>query len=147
MGRFTQRLIRFFYGRYGNDQLNRFLGWASALLFLLSFLLRLFLPTVPGFWVSLGMNAAAILLLSWCFFRGLSRNIPKRTRENLRFAALRTTLSRPLRRMRARFRDRKTHIFRKCPGCKKTLRLPRTPGNHTVCCPLCSRRFSVKIKK
>ena len=44
-----------------------------------------------------------------------------------------------------RFRDRKTHIYRKCPGCRRTLRLPKIKGDHTVCCPCCGKKFQVKV--
>ena len=45
-----------------------------------------------------------------------------------------------------RIRDRKTHVFRRCPVCKKLLRLPRTEGEHGVNCPSCRAHFSLKTK-
>ena len=46
---------------------------------------------------------------------------------------------------KSKHRDRKTHVFRKCPACKSVLRLPRQKGKHTVRCPRCQHRFDVKI--
>ena len=46
-----------------------------------------------------------------------------------------------------RIRDRKTHVYRRCPVCKNVLRLPREVGDHGVNCPVCHGHFSVKIKK
>ena len=45
-----------------------------------------------------------------------------------------------------RIRDRKTHVYRRCPVCKTVLRLARTPGDKGVNCPSCRGHFSVKIK-
>ena len=36
-------------------------------------------------------------------------------------------------------------LYRRCPGCRVTLRLPKRKGKHTVVCPKCGRRFEVKI--
>ena len=63
----------------------------------------------------------------------------------LRFLSFFRRMSAPFRRLRVRWRDRKTHVFRKCPHCKKTLRLPRVPGDHFVNCPLCHTHFSVHV--
>ena len=39
--------------------------------------------------------------------------------------------------------DTEYHIFRQCPYCSATLRLPRQKGKHTVKCPRCSKSFGV----
>ena len=43
-----------------------------------------------------------------------------------------------------KFKDRKTHVYRKCPKCKAVLRLPKAKGKHTVVCPRCKNRFEVR---
>ena len=36
-----------------------------------------------------------------------------------------------------KFRDRKTHVYRKCPHCKAQIRLPKVKGEHKCACPKC----------
>ncbi|MFR2916862.1 MAG: hypothetical protein ACLTKQ_08005 [Acutalibacteraceae bacterium] len=47
--------------------------------------------------------------------------------------------------MRDKWAFRKTHVFKKCPGCKAVLRLPRKKGKHTVNCPHCHKNFTVHV--
>lgn len=42
-------------------------------------------------------------------------------------------------------RDRKTHVYVKCPSCQNNLRLPKEKGKHIVVCPCCKNRFKIKI--
>ena len=41
-------------------------------------------------------------------------------------------------------RKDKEHIYRECPACGATLRLPRKQGKHTVLCPRCGNKFGVE---
>ena len=142
MGRFTNRMIGFLQGRYGGDGLNRFLSVLCMVLVAVSFILRL-LPI--SIWPSLGTSILAFLLLLYTSFRMFSRNIAARRRENARFYAVTRKLTGPFRRAYRRRRD-PDHIYRKCPHCKKTLRLPDTPGDHTVLCPVCQTRFGLRVR-
>ena len=45
------------------------------------------------------------------------------------------------------FKDRKTHVFKKCPQCKAMIRLPKRKGSHEVICPKCGREFKIKCSK
>ena len=47
--------------------------------------------------------------------------------------------------LRDKWTFRKTHVFKKCPGCKAVLRLPRKKGKHTVNCPHCHKNFTVHV--
>ena len=143
MGKFTDRLARSLAGRYGGDRLNRFLTWVSVGVLFTALILRM-LPISP--WFSNGTYIFALLLVVWSMIRAFSRNIPARQREEQRFLKLVGKLLAPFRNARRRFKERKTHIYRKCPHCRKTLRLPRVPGNHTVRCPVCHNRFDLKVK-
>lgn len=44
-----------------------------------------------------------------------------------------------------RFRDRKTHVYRKCPYCRAVLRLKKIRGKHRAACPRCGKSFDVKV--
>ncbi|MBO5270165.1 MAG: hypothetical protein J6B77_05225, partial [Clostridia bacterium] len=81
-----------------------------------------------------------LFVLSYWMFRVFSKNVVKRRREVERFYGF-------FRNKRNRFRDRKTHVYKKCPHCKAMLRLPKRKGQHTVCCPACRERFSLKIRR
>ena len=135
MGKIKNAIYRFMYGRYGNDMLNKTLLWSYAGLMLTYMIVILFVGqnTVVHF---------SYLILSWAiviitFSRSMSRNIVKRRRENEKFTGF-------FKLMRNKRRDRKTHVYRKCPACKITLRLPKAKGKHTVVCPKCRNRFEVR---
>ena len=130
-----ERLYRFMQGRYGTDSLNNFL---LAIYFGL-FLVNLFIPTLI-------VSFLETVLIVWMFFRILSRNIYKRRRENEKFLNLMKKPKAYFALTKSKRRDRKTHVYRKCPACKSTLRLPRRKGKHTAVCPRCERRFEVKIR-
>ena len=133
MGKITNGLARFFYGRYGNDTLNKFLMVLYLICIVAMTVLSLFIQS-PLFNLIGWMVSLSIFI--WSFYRTMSRNIYKRRRENERFCGF-------FKLRRNKFRDRKTHVYRKCPKCKAVLRLPKAKGKHFVNCPRCKNRFSV----
>ncbi len=141
MKRFFQKIKyamqRFMYGRNGNDGLCLVLVWIYLGLWILS-AVSVLLPygTVWG----IVLSALQLSVLLYYGFRVLSRNVTARRRECDRFFGF-------FRSRRNRFRDRKTHVYKKCPYCRAMLRLPRRKGKHTVCCPACRERFPVKIRR
>ena len=84
-------------------------------------------------------------LWAWSLFRMFSRKIYKRRAENEKFLKIWNPIKNKFRLMKNKRRDRKTHVYKKCPKCKAVLRLPKQKGKHTVRCPKCSERFDVKI--
>ena len=134
MGKFTNKLSRFFYGRYGNDTLNKVLT-GVYLVWLIAFsILNLFIKALA---FTLVGWALTLILFVWVMFRMMSRNIYARRRENEKFRGF-------FKLKRNKFRDRKTHVYRKCRSCKAVLRLPKSKGKHFVVCPKCKNRFQVK---
>ena len=134
MGKFKNRLYRFMYGRYGGDTLNKVLIWVYAIWIILCSVISLFNDSV---WFTLLYWLSTFALVFWIFFRMFSRNITARRMENDRFCGF-------FKLRRNKFRDRKTHVYRKCPHCKAVLRLPKSKGKHFVVCPRCRTRFEVK---
>lgn len=156
MNRFLYSLANFFRGRYGID--NIFYAFCVVAVILSA--------------VNLFVHSRIIQLIVYLMFvlaavRAMSRNLTKRSEESRKFGnflakiqgkpyAKTVTSSKKgngffskiknkislLKRM---FKDRKTHCYVKCPGCKKVLRLPKKKGVHTVKCPNCSESFKVKI--
>ena len=129
-----EKLARFMYGRYGGDQLNSFILITVAILMVVNIFLD-----------SLIIYIAYMLLWIWSLFRMLSRKIYKRRAENEKFLRLWTPIKNKFKLMKNKRRDRKTHVYKKCPRCKSVLRLPKQKGKHTVRCPKCSNRFDIKI--
>ena len=122
------------YGRYGNDQLNN----ALIIIYLIAVLVNAFIGSFTLSIIMLAMIVTAII-------RMMSRNIYRRRAENQKFLKVWNPVKNWFKFNRDKFRDRKTHVYRKCPDCKAILRLPRRPGEHTVVCPKCKTRFDVKI--
>ncbi len=134
MGSFRERLVRFMYGRYGTDQLNI----ALLVIYLLLLLINLYTRNIilPMFmWV----------ILVFSLFRSLSRNIYARQRENLFFLKIWRPVKSSLALNLRRLVEIRTNRFRRCTNCKIVLRLPRRTGKHTVRCPRCQHRFSVRV--
>lgn len=132
--RFREKLARFMAGRYGNDQFNNFLLIATMVIIVVNVFVK-----------SLILMLVYLLLWGWSIFRSLSRSIYKRRAENEIFLKLWNPIKNSARLARNKYRDRKTHVYKKCPKCKAVLRLPKQKGEHTVRCPKCGERFDVKI--
>ncbi len=141
MGRFRQKLASFMYGRYGADTLY----WWSFGAIILLWILRVVFSLLGLYIVAFIMNTLSTVILVLAVFRFMSRNIYKRSAENRKFNQLIGGIKGKFTLMRDKFRDRKTHVFKKCPSCKAVLRLPKKKGEHTVRCPKCNNRFDVKI--
>ncbi len=130
--KFRERLARFMYGRYGADQLGRALLWVYLAVVIAAIFFR------PLYFL-------ALALVGWMLFRIFSKNIYKRQQENQKYLRFSGKFKGWFGLQKNKFRDRKTHRYRKCPHCRATLRLPNKKGKHTVCCPKCRRDFNVKI--
>lgn len=122
------------YGRYGYDALSKTLLWVYAGLLLLHMILSLFIESPFLYLVNMLVSFS---LVAYILFRTMSRNIQKRREENTKFVGFWQL-------RRNKHRDRKTHVYRKCPKCKAVLRLPKAKGKHTVSCPRCRERFEVR---
>ena len=134
MGKFKNKLTQFMYGRYGTDQLYNALIVACFVLIVAN-------AFISSAIISIFMSAVLI----WIMFRTLSRNIYKRRMENAKFMKIWNLVKSKVSLSIRRIKEIKTHRFRKCPHCKKVLRLPRRTGKHTVKCPCCNKEFELRI--
>ena len=132
---FRERIYRFMMGRNGTDTLCTALTVGALILLVLSL--------IRG-WAWLSFPSLALLIYS--NFRAFSRNVSKRRRENEAFCAFFRRIRGFFKLQKNKWKDRKTHIYRKCPDCKNNLRLPKIKGAHTVSCPVCKRRFDIIVK-
>ncbi len=141
MQKFMSRLFRFFQGRYGLDSFGKFL--------LLLYLALLIPLSIVGIFVKhpiVELIRLILLLLPILFlFRFLSRNPVKRRIGNERYLKVKGATLAFFKLQHDKFRDRKTHIYRKCPYCRAVLRLKRIKGKHRAACPHCGKSFNVRV--
>ncbi len=132
------KLNQFMYGRYityGMDLLTK------ALL-----VICIALSVVNLFLGSYIIQFAETLLFIYMFYRLFSKNISKRTAENGKMINLLGKIKGFFKLRKRMHSERQTHIYKKCPHCSVTLRLPRRAGEHNVNCPRCKNDFKVKVR-
>lgn len=129
------------YGRYGTDQLNRGLIWIYLVIILLAAILGRAVNEKLYTIISL----AGLLIIIFAFFRTFSKNLEKRRAENAKWLRMTGSITKESKLLSNRWKFRKTHIFRKCPNCKAVLRLKKSKGKHSVVCPHCKTKFSIKV--
>ena len=130
MREWKEKLQRFMIGRYGTDQLARFLSVCILVLLILN----LFIRDRILYWL-------ALALLSYCYFRMFSKNISARLRENAVYLRWRSQVTEKLKKWKAQaVQAWKYHIYR-CPGCGQKIRIPRGRGKVSIHCPKCHTDF------
>lgn len=154
---FRNRLNRFLEGRYG-------LRGISDSVQIVIYFVYLLLVVVNWFAHSRIISALLLVLLGITLFRVLSKNTFRRENEDRavrewlfrmrdffqnqgRQAEIRKGERAAKKEKRAVEKERrkdKEHIYRECPECGATLRLPRKKGKHSVLCPRCGSKFGVK---
>ena len=130
---FKNYIRNFMIGRYGQDHLGVAMVVVSLALFVAG--------SITGIGLMLSFSYAFMALT---LFRMLSRNIPRRRAENDKFIRYWWPFKTKLKSKISIFRQRKTHKFIKCPGCRYTLRIPRRKGKLQITCPKCGERFLKK---
>ncbi len=128
MGNFRMWLTNFMRGRYGNDDLNKFLIAVALVLIILDLFVR-------WRWIDI----LTVLLLIYIYSRMFSRSINSRYMENQKFLGF-----------ISKFRgigamNTKSHKVMRCPGCGGKLRVPRGVGNIMINCPHCSTKFQKRV--
>ena len=132
--RFRQWLGRVMAGRYGTDQLNRFLTVATLVLLILSLFTG---GTALG---KLVWILALVCLVSETY-RTFSRRIDRRRAENEKYLRLTRGFRGRVGDKASRFRQRKEYRFFRCPSCRTVLRVPRGKGRLSITCRQCGERF------
>lgn len=119
------KIISFMRGRYGRDELYKFLLY----LYLVLLILNIFINSK----IILILELIIILIM---VYRYLSKDINRRRRENELFLDIKI-------RIREIFKGTsKDYVYKKCHKCKKILRLPVPDkrGLKTVRCPICKNK-------
>lgn len=153
MNGFRDWMRRVMIGRYGNDEFNRFLLIAAAVLIVIGIFM-------PRHW----LNVVVVIILCLVYARMFSRNIPRRQEENRKYMEMKGrftggqsgvgTGGRPEQgagasaARQAGFRkkdaDEGKRIFI-CPYCKGGLKVPVGAGKIRITCPHCGRSFEENV--
>ena len=142
MRRFRDKLISFMYGRNGMDSFNSFLFKLYLILLVSLWILSIFVhPIIYYVWSSC-LSVLAIYII----FRLFSKNIVKRQIENRNFINVSSQFKAYSNLNKSKIRDRKTHVYKKCPYCKAVLRLKKIKGKHRAACPRCGKSFDVVVR-
>ena len=112
-----EKFYRFMAGRYGADQLSRFLSFAALALIVVNLFVRSTILWLLG-----------IVALVLVYVRMFSKNYEKRRRENERYLQLKYKLTGGARNWADRQKQRRDYVFFRCPGCHAMLRVPRGKG-------------------
>ncbi len=131
-----------FNGRYGMDELSRFMLILSAALFVLNIFVQ-----IRFLWV------AAVILLILVYSRAFSRFYDKRRAENMKFLEMKNNFTGRkngaagagggFKRPGAAKNDGKRVLI--CPYCKEKLRVPVGAGTIKINCPHCHRQFEETV--
>ncbi len=128
--KFINKVNKFMCGRYGIDELYNFTFRLTIILMIINLFSSLKILLI----------IEMVLILS-LLYRSMSKNITKRKKENQEFLKIKNkilNLFKP--------KD-KEHIYKKCPKCKTTLKLPlplKRGIKHTTC-PTCKKRLTLLV--
>jgi DNA-directed RNA polymerase subunit RPC12/RpoP len=131
-----EKLTKFMYGRYGVDQLTKFMLASTFVLCILSIF--------AGEKFRSLISTLILLLIILAYFRMFSRNIYKRAAENEKYLKLTGTFRRKINTEKQIAGQRKYYRFYSCPGCGQRIRVPKGRGRIQIRCPKCNEKF---IKK
>ena len=133
---------QFMIGRYGIDKL-----WSVLLIFFFVIILLANAFYKVSKITYYAIEIMAFVLVVFAIFRVFSKNIEARRAENAKWLKFENSVKGFFKFQNDKFKQRKTHKFVKCKGCKKTLRLPRHKGKINVTCPHCHAQFVVNTGK
>ena len=135
-----QKFAKFMYGRYGMDELSKFLSYAALIILILSMLLEQLI----------GSSAKSVLfiivlaLIVYSYFRIFSKNFEKRRAENMKYLTFKRLIADRLKLRGDMWGQRKEFKFFKCPSCKAVLRVPKGKGKVRIVCKKCGTAFEKK---
>lgn len=131
--KFINKIQKFMTGRYGPDDLYKFL----LKIYILLFIIDLFINSN----ILIILELIIVLIMS---YRLLSKNIYTRQKENKTYLNLKNKVLKPFNNIKRNFKDRDYHVYKKCKKCKSTLKLPLPSkrGIQHVKCPKCKNKIT-----
>ncbi len=138
-----EKFNQFMQGRYGADDLSKFMMGLAVVLMVVNLFLRISI-----------LNTVVLVLIVLIYVRMFSRNIQKRYQENLKYLEYKNRITAPFRskgsfsdmaeNAKKQAMDRKENHIYKCPSCGQKIRIPRGKGTIIVTCPKCKKEFQKK---
>jgi hypothetical protein len=128
-----RRFMDFMSGRYGADQLSRFMLGVCVVCIVLNLFTH-----IRGFYL------LSLVLIGICYFRMLSRNFAKRSAENEKYLNIVWKIKRKFQQTKNRVVQSKDFHIYKCPSCGQKIRIPRGKGKICITCPKCRQEFEKK---
>lgn len=128
-----EKFNRFMIGRYGTDDLSKFLMIAAVVLMVINLFAR----------IPVG-NTLVLILIALVYIRMFSKNIQQRYQENLKYLNFCNRIRAFFKKKKNRAADMKTHHIFRCPSCKQKIRVPRGKGKIMITCPKCKTEFQKK---
>ncbi len=131
-----QKLAKFMHGRYGVDEMSKFLSYSCLALVFLSIFFKdnlrfiLFLPAIAG--------------IIFSYYRIFSKNYTKRRQENAKYLRLKNRFKNWRQLRSDMWKQRKEYKFFKCPSCRAVLRVPKGKGKIRIVCKKCGSAFEKK---
>lgn len=136
MNKFIDKMYKFLNGRYGQDELYRFL----LIICLVIIIINIFVESVI-------LRILELVIFIFAMYRVFSKNKYQRNKENKKYLQVKDKMFNYFNYQKKKYQDRNTHMYKKCPKCRQKIRLPLKKGKHTVKCPNCKERFEVKCRK
>ncbi len=124
----NEKLNSFFRGRYGNDNMNRFL--------LIVVIVFTFTYAISKWLI---FDIATTALIVYIIFRMMSRNYSKRAAENKKYLELSEPVRIMINNLRPASKVPNKVFF--CPVCRQKLRVPKGKGKIEIVCPKCHNNF------
>lgn len=125
-----EKFYRFMQGRYGTDDLSKFLVGVSLVLVILNIFTRSAIFSLL-FWVC----------LIYSYFRMFSKNYSARYQENQKFLELKNKWKYKYENHKKLREQKKIYHIYSCPFCKQKIRIPKGKGTIIVTCPKCKQEF------
>ena len=128
-----EKFYQFMAGRYGTDDLSKFMLGSAVALMVLNIFLRIRV-----------LNTLVVVILALVYVRMFSRNIQKRYQENLKYIGLKQRFLGFFRADPAKAQQQKMYHIYRCPNCKQKIRIPKGKGKIMITCPKCRHEFQKK---
>ncbi len=139
-----EKIARFMQGRYGMDELSRFMMGASLVILLVELITKWHVLTLV-FW-------AVFIII---YYRMFSRDYGKRQQENQKYLNARYKLRAKwyqifhkngkntvsFDKLQKDLQQRMQYHIYKCPNCSQKIRIPRGKGRIMISCPKCRTEF------
>lgn len=130
---FKEKLRRFMIGRYGQDNLGKFILSLSLIVLLINLFVR-----------TAALSAVALVLIAYAYYRIFSRDIRSRYGENKKFLDSLEPLKRKFSSSKNKYDNRKVYRYIRCPKCNFEMRVPKGKGKIRVTCKSCGEQFVTK---